>query len=154
VGATVQRTHLPELSAHLAQLLRGRSINAVLAWDEIAGVDEAKLRENGVQLMRTAQPDLQAGITGCTCAIAETGTLLLTTSRGKALSASLLPEIHVAIVHRSQILWSLEEALRDSQVRTSAASVLITGPSRTADIEMTLTIGVHGPKELLVYIVE
>jgi L-lactate dehydrogenase complex protein LldG len=65
-----------------------------------------------------------------------------------------LPEVHIAIVHKSQIVHFLEEALRLPQVRQAAATVLITGPSRTADIEMTLTIGVHGPKELVVYIVD
>jgi len=79
---------------------------------------------------------------------------VLTSSKGQPLSASLLPEVHIAVVHRSQVVWSLEEALLMPQVREAAATVLITGPSRTADIEMTLTIGVHGPKELLVYIVE
>jgi L-lactate dehydrogenase complex protein LldG len=64
----------------------------------------------------------------------------------------LLPEIHIAVIHSYQIVNSLEEAIQIKAVRDASATVLITGPSRTADIEMTLTIGVHGPKELVVYI--
>ena len=154
LGAVVQQVRRSELQARLVDLLESRSIGSVLAWEEIDGLDSTKLSESGVQMVRKPDPNLKAGITGCQCAIAETGTLVLTSSKGQPLSASLLPEVHIAVVHRSQVVWSLEEALLMPQVREAAATVLITGPSRTADIEMTLTIGVHGPKELLVYIVE
>jgi L-lactate dehydrogenase complex protein LldG len=70
------------------------------------------------------------------------------------MSTSLLPEIHLAVIKSSQIVSSLEEALQLENVREASATTLITGPSRTADIEMTLTIGMHGPKELIVYIVD
>jgi L-lactate dehydrogenase complex protein LldG len=87
-------------------------------------------------------------------AIAQIGSLVLTAGQGRPLSASLLPEIHIAVVYRAHLIWSLEEALQLREVREASATVLITGPSRTADIEMTLTIGVHGPKELIVFIVD
>ena len=94
------------------------------------------------------------GLTGCTCAIAETGTIVLTSGKGRPATASLLPEMHVAIIRPSQIVWSLEEALQMEEVRHASSTVLVTGPSRTADIEMTLTIGVHGPGQLIACIVE
>ena len=102
------------------------------------------------------QPDagVRFGVTGCTCAIAETGTLVLTNEPGRPLGPSLLPEVHVAVVHSRQIIGTLEEALRLPEVAQCASTVLISGPSRTADIEMTLTIGVHGPKELHVFVVQ
>ena len=93
-------------------------------------------------------------MTGCAFAIAETGTLVLTSGNGMPLTTSLLAEVHIAIVHAGQIVRTLEEGLGRPDVGAASATVLITGPSRTADIEMTLTIGVHGPKELLVYILE
>jgi thioredoxin reductase (NADPH) len=61
---------------------------------------------------------------------------------------------HIAIIRSSQIVGSLEQALQKREVRNASAIVLLTGPSRTADIEMTLTIGVHGPTELHVFIVD
>jgi L-lactate dehydrogenase complex protein LldG len=64
--------------------------------------------------------------------------------------SSLLPEVHIAILRSSDIHESLSQVLRLREVRSAASVVLISGPSRTADIEMTLTIGVHGPKELYV----
>jgi L-lactate dehydrogenase complex protein LldF len=154
LGAEVHCVQLPDLRTRLAALLKSRGIDAALAWDNIQGLETAALEEEGIRLGGSPDPNLRAGITGCVGAVAETGTLLITASAGQPLSASLLPEIHVAIVHTSQIVQSLEEALRLPQVRQASAAVLITGPSRTADIEMTLTIGVHGPKELVVYIVQ
>jgi L-lactate dehydrogenase complex protein LldG len=63
-----------------------------------------------------------------------------------------LPEVHIAVLKKSALLPSLENAV--NLVRESKAAVFITGPSRTADIEMTLTIGVHGPGELHVFLVD
>ena len=69
---------------------------------------------------------------------------------GCPFNASLLPEIHIAILKSSDILPSLPDAMH--LVKNTSAAVFITGPSRTADIEMTLTIGVHGPKEIHVFL--
>ena len=60
----------------------------------------------------------------------------------------------MAILKASALVPSLAEALRRPEVRDAAAGVIITGPSRTADIEMTLTIGVHGPGELQVFLID
>jgi L-lactate dehydrogenase complex protein LldG len=126
----------------------------VLTWDRVEGLSAWAPETAGIELVKKPDDTILAGITGCTCAIAETGTLMLTSAPGQPLGTSLLPEIHVVIVHRSQVVASLEQALQMKEVRDAGAMVLITGPSRTADIEMTLTIGVHGPKELCVYLVE
>jgi L-lactate dehydrogenase complex protein LldG len=94
------------------------------------------------------------GISGAQAGIAETGTLLLDSSRERHRLVSLVPPIHIAILDASQIVTTLGDALslmlRDEQV--SPIITLVTGPSRTADIELTLAIGVHGPQELYVII--
>jgi len=82
--------------------------------------------------------------------VADTGTIVLTGGPGRSLISSLLPEVHIAILRTSDIRESLPQVLRLIEVQSAACVVLISGPSRTADIEMTLTIGVHGPKELYV----
>ncbi len=125
-----------------------------MMWDSIPGLDESDLTEAGIRVERGADPNVRVGITGALSAIAETGTLAIPSRKSQPLSTSLLAEIHVAIISSSQIVWSLDEALKNNQVRNASATALVTGPSRTADIEMTLTIGVHGPKELHVFILQ
>ena len=126
----------------------------MMIWDSVSGLDESALSEAGVRAERSVDPTLKAGITGALSAIAETGTLVIPSGKGQPLSASLLAEFHIAIIHSSQIVWSLDEALQKKEIRSASAVALVTGPSRTADIEMTLTIGVHGPKELHVFVVD
>ena len=83
------------------------------------------------------------GISGARCAIANTGTLVLTSEMGR--KASLLPMNHVAILKAEQIVPSMAEALETYLDELPSVWVQATGPSRTADIELTLTTGVHGP---------
>jgi L-lactate dehydrogenase complex protein LldG len=94
------------------------------------------------------------GISGAQAGIAETGTLLLDSSRERHRLVSLVPPVHIAILDASQIVTTLGEALslmrQDEAV--SPIVTLVTGPSRTADIELTVAIGVHGPQELFVII--
>jgi L-lactate dehydrogenase complex protein LldF len=154
LGGVVHRTNTAELPGKIVGALRERGLDAVLAWDGIDPLDQGRLAAAGTRLVREADPNVRAGLTGAASAIAETGTLVITSGKGRPLSSSLLPEVHIAVLSGSQLVATMEDALRIPAVRQAAATVLITGPSRTADIEMTLTIGVHGPKELIVYIVE
>jgi L-lactate dehydrogenase complex protein LldG len=110
----------------------------------------AAMPEPGV----TDGPTGVVGLTGALAAIAETGTLALPGGRGRPLSASLLPEVHIAILRASDIYQNLPQALRLREVQGASATALISGPSRTADIEMSLTIGMHGPKEVHVICVK
>jgi L-lactate dehydrogenase complex protein LldG len=91
-------------------------------------------------------------VTKAICGLADTGSVLIVDGEGGPLHASLLPEVHLAVLRKSAILPSLENAM--NLVRESNAAAFITGPSRTADIEMTLTIGVHGPGELHIFLVD
>jgi L-lactate dehydrogenase complex protein LldG len=94
------------------------------------------------------------GITTAQAAIAETGTLVLEQARERNRLPSLLPPVHIAILNAGDICATLAEAITRArnECETSSAITFITGPSRTADIELTLTIGVHGPKELYVIV--
>jgi L-lactate dehydrogenase complex protein LldG len=80
--------------------------------------------------------------------LADTGSVL---EADEELFGSLLPEVHIAVLESKNILPSLPDAI---DLVEGKNAVFITGPSRTADIEMTLTIGVHGPKEVLVFVNE
>ena len=142
-----------DLAEQIFALLKERGLTEALAWEADrlpAGLAEA-LQSRGIALHNEANPKIRAGITGATAGIAETGTLVLTSGRGKSLSASLLPEIHLAILRETDIKENLAQALNLDEVKSATATALISGPSRTADIEMTLTIGVHGPGEVFVF---
>lgn len=100
-----------------------------------------------------------AGITGCDWAVAETGTMVLKSApfagaRPRGRVVSLLPPLHIAIVFTSQLTYSMLEVLQALQADPLPAQVIFaTGPSRSADIENDLSIGVHGPKEVHIILV-
>lgn len=101
--------------------------------------------------------DFDVGITTAQAAIAESGTLVLESDQERHRLVSLLPPVHIVLVDASDLCGTLAEALelvRRAGAEMSRAITFITGPSRTADIELTLTIGVHGPKELYVIVNE
>jgi L-lactate dehydrogenase complex protein LldG len=98
------------------------------------------------------------GLTGVDLALAETGTLILRAGPGKPRSTSLLPACHVAVFDRAALVESLAQVgvfLEAWHADEETRGInFITGPSRTADIELTLTRGVHGPKEVHAIFVE
>lgn len=103
---------------------------------------------------RDEQARAEIGLTGCDAAIAETGSLVLLPDRGKSRTVSLLPFVHVAVVERNALCFSMGEFFRKhaESLKKHAYCNIITGPSRTADIELSLTLGVHGPGEVVVVI--
>ena len=86
-------------------------------------------------------------------AIAETGTLVCSSEGGRAVQAGLLPAHHVAIVRRDRIFDTLDDLFAAVCGVPPTNLTLVTGPSRTADIELTLAIGVHGPEKLDIILV-
>lgn len=88
------------------------------------------------------------GVTGADAALADTGSVGLVHGKGRARLVSLLPPVHVALVSVERLHATLGAlfAAEPDMLRTAANVVFVTGPSRTADIEMTLTRGVHGPR--------
>lgn len=93
------------------------------------------------------------GVTAAQWAIAETGTLVLDMAEERHRLASLLPPIHIALLPHARILANLGEALKTLPRPLPPCVTFVTGPSRTADIELQLVVGVHGPRELHVVVV-
>ena len=124
----------------------------VLGWDfEKIGLDnlEEALRENEIQLTPSPDPELRYGITGVDAALAATGSIVLASGAGKARVASLLPPIHIAVLRSEQIVRDLETWIALQQDFGEASNVvIISGPSKTADIAMELVLGMHGPQEV------
>jgi len=141
------------LGSKITALLREKNIDTILAWDGSflpAGILE-ELKNDGIKIDYGADPQIKAGITGINAAVAETGTIVLTSGGGHPSSTSLLPDIHIAVLREDDIYKNLPQVFKLQEIQDASSCVLISGPSRTADIEMTLTIGVHGPEELHVY---
>ena len=142
-----------QLPARLAGFLEQRGIDSLYAWDSACLPAHLldQLQASGIKVGHELDPEVLAGLTGALAGIADTGTLVLPGGPGRPQAASLLPEIHLAILHEKDICENLQQVLRMREIRESPSVVLVTGPSRTADIEMTLTIGVHGPREVHVF---
>ena len=107
------------------------------------------------QELRELCATVRFGITSADYGLGDTGTLVMLASREEARLISLLPPVHIAVVPRERILTSLDELLTVVPLPAEGTSsmVLITGPSRTGDIEQFLVRGVHGPGEIHVVIV-
>ena len=149
----------------LAEKLRawGTTVNA---WS--VGSEEGRRAVEATQQAGFGLPDFKrvsfaatVGITGVDFALAETGTLVLTSRTEGSQLASLAPPVHVAIYRRNQLVASLEEVLEalpgsgHSKIPSPGRSVVfITGTSRTADIEQILIRGVHGPRDVHAILVE
>jgi L-lactate dehydrogenase complex protein LldG len=103
---------------------------------------------------RAEQAAADMGVTGCHGAIAETGSLAVLSGPGCSRSVSLLPPVHLAVVRPADFCFTMAEffAREAGRIGEAAGCTFITGPSRTADIELTLTLGVHGPGEVIVVV--
>jgi len=183
-GQVVQVASVAQATAYVTQLARQHEANLVVRWDdallELLEVDAA-LHEQGVDIHTAGPPlddsvglaeqrrqlrDLLAradiGLSGADYVIAETGTLALSTLPGHMRGVSLLPPVHVAVVRASQIVATMADCLAilqdegqaDLPARLTSCVSFITGPSRTGDIELSLTVGVHGPGELHVVVLD
>lgn len=124
---------------------------AVLVSPDAASAAEA-LRTLGVRVRPESSPRAEAaradlGVTGCLALVAETGSILLAHPEGRA--ASLLPDTHAVVATPDQVVASLEDALARVRDHDGPACTFVTGPSRTADIEKTLVMGMHGPRRLI-----
>jgi L-lactate dehydrogenase complex protein LldG len=129
----------------------------VLSWDADQLPYGVGLTLEGTALgsdPRERQAAAELGITGCDAAIAETASVVLLSGRGRSRAVSLLPPVHLAIVQRHQLCLTMAEVFEkySGALQSAASCTLITGPSRTADIELTLTLGIHGPGRVVVVI--
>jgi L-lactate dehydrogenase complex protein LldG len=148
LSSTVEDVTMPDgVPAAVARYLRHHGLPLLaVCWPEFA---DLPWRGAGVEVEpRAARDTDMVGITGAFCAVAETGTLMTLSGRETPATVSLLPETHIAIVRASRIVSGMEEAwgLARAELRRLPRAVnYISGPSRTADIEQTVTLGAHGP---------
>jgi L-lactate dehydrogenase complex protein LldG len=159
LGGKAHRAASPaEARDYVRAALAGRTAVAsnapLLAECGIAELDGVQSGFTEEAALRACCATAGAGITSADYALADTGSLVLLSSHDEARLISLLPPVHIAIVPAGRVLSGLDELLTmvpDPAARSSSM-VLITGPSRTADIEQILVRGVHGPRELHVVV--
>jgi L-lactate dehydrogenase complex protein LldG len=139
----------------LPPMLAAQKSQAGVCWPAFADLDWAGA---GLQIaVRPTAGDDRLGITGCFCAIAETGTLVVLTGSDSPTATTLLPDTHVAIVRADRIVSGMEEAfalIRAERGRLPRAVNMISGPSRTGDIEQTIVLGAHGPYRVHILLLE
>ena len=140
--------------ARVSALAEGKK---VLSWDpeELPyGLGAVLSRAARGTSPRAEQAAAEIGVTGCHGAVAETGSLAVLSGPGHSRSVSLLPPMHVAVVKPEDFCFTMGEffAREARRIGEAACCTFITGPSRTADIELTLTLGVHGPGMVVVVV--
>jgi L-lactate dehydrogenase complex protein LldG len=139
--------------ALVAQLISQQSHRGV-CWPEFADLDWAQA---GLSVeARPTVGDDRLGITGVYCAIAETGTLVVVSGADTPTATTLLPDTHVAIVSANRIVDTMEDAfalIRSERGSVPRAINMISGPSRTGDIEQTIVLGAHGPFRVHILVV-
>ncbi len=171
------QVHLVDSSAKIIptilKILASYNTRRIIAWDEsqlgLTGFTTA-MAEAGITIedsylpptgdkrqARLAQLDgVPAGLTGVQGGLADTGAVALISGPGRGRLASLLPPLHIALLPAPKIYPALPAFLSANPTAATSGSnlVFIAGPSRTGDIEMTLSMGVHGPKEVHVIIIK
>jgi L-lactate dehydrogenase complex protein LldG len=160
LGCQVSEPSTPSQAIEeILSLLEGSP--AVIAWDfakiPLSGLQEGLAAAN-VKIADVRDGSVRFGVTGVDAALASTGSMVLGSGAGKPRQASLLPAVHIAVLTGSQIIPDLESWFEGQiaqgleHFRAAAAHVVISGPSRTADIAMELVMGVHGPTRVHVIV--
>lgn len=137
-------------------LVERKKYKTIHCWEDIL---QDQLKDSGVPFVldKSLVEKAQVGLTSCEALVARTGSILLSSSKnGRALS--IVPPVHVVVAYTSQVVMEMKEAMQviRNKYGRNMPSMLsyATGPSRTADIERTLVIGAHGPKELFVFLID
>jgi L-lactate dehydrogenase complex protein LldG len=145
-----------ELAFQLGSLIRK------MDWEKVYCVEE-KLRPVvdpilGHRLFNDDLGQSDVSITGCECLVARTGSIVLSAAQTEGRTASVYAPVHVCIAYSSQLVYDVGDAFQRIKAEHGEAFPSLvsfaTGPSRTADIEKTLVVGVHGPKEVYLFLVE
>ncbi|MEO8674839.1 MAG: LUD domain-containing protein [Casimicrobiaceae bacterium] len=125
-----------------------------VCWPEFADLD---WKGAGLDIeTRPTLGDDRLGITGTYCAIAETGTLVVLTGADTPTATTLLPDTHIAVLRADRVVSGMEEMfalIRKERGETPRAINLISGPSRTGDVEQTIVLGAHGPFRVHILVV-
>ena len=155
-GRFIYCADITELTTQLNQLITAQSWAQVFCREsQLLAILEKPLK--GV-LIREDLPEADASITTCEALIARTGSVLMSSAQESGRTVSVYAPVHICIAYTSQLVYDIRDGLEMLSVkykdRIPSFITLATGPSRTADIEKTLVVGVHGPKDVYVFLVD
>ncbi|HUQ67060.1 MAG TPA: lactate utilization protein [Flavitalea sp.] len=156
LGKFVYCTDIQELEAQLSTIVSHNK------WDKIFFREEEMRKVFSNSLFgKASYPDLataDAAITTCEALVARTGSIIMSSAQKSGRTTSVYAEIHICIAFTDQLVYDVKDGLQLIKERYAGRMpsliTFATGPSRTADIEKTLVVGVHGPKEVYVFLVE
>ncbi|MBK8140771.1 MAG: lactate utilization protein [Chitinophagaceae bacterium] len=145
-----------ELAFQLGSLVKKQD------WQKVYCVEEKLIEPVALQLsdrlIKTGLANCDVSITGCEYLVARTGSIVMSTAQSSGRSTSVYAPIHICIAFTNQLVYDLKDALQAAKDKYGnnlpSLITFATGPSRTADIEKTLVVGVHGPKEVYLFLVE
>lgn len=145
-----------ELAFQLASLVRKMDWQKVYCLeDDLLGMAGSQLAD---RIVKTDLANCDISITGCECLVARTGSIVMSAAQASGRNTSVYAPIHICIAYAHQLVPDVKDALQllKDKYGDELPSLITfaTGPSRTADIEKTLVVGVHGPKEVYVFFVE
>jgi L-lactate dehydrogenase complex protein LldG len=146
---------LNEVVTQLQALIQARSWTAIYCREEAL---ISTLQQHGFAQTFTADlANCDAAITTCEQLIARTGSIMMSAAQQSGRTVSVYAPVHICIAYTSQLVYDISDALKNIQLKYPQLPSLITlatGPSRTADIEKTLVVGIHGPKEVFCFLVQ
>lgn len=153
----------------VASIAGGHDAGTFMSWDDlpVSGV-AAALQSAGVDRVdhwledtervehNLTYRDLDVGITGADAALAESGSLVLVHGEGRPRMASLIPDVHIALLDVTLVDWTLATWAEKNPALVAETTnlVVVTGPSRTGDIELQLNLGVHGPRTVHIVMIK
>lgn len=141
-----------DLNKQLAQLV------ALNKWERVYCIEPQLQQITGIPDPAFSLKDCEASITSCEYLISRTGSIVMSTAQKSGRSVSVYAPVHICIAFADQLVYDVQEGLAFLKEKYNgnipSLITFATGPSRTADIEKTLVVGVHGPKEVYLFLVD
>ena len=145
-----------ELQEQLLQLFNTKKITSVYCREPQLSHPLTTAGFTGINISSLA--DCDAGLTSCELLVARTGSIIMSSAQLSGRTVSVYAPIHICIAYTNQLVYDIKEGLqillKKYPNKIPSLITMASGPSRTADIEKTLVVGVHGPKEVYVFLVE
>lgn len=145
-----------ELAFQLTSLIRKQN------WEKVFCVEDKLIASSSSQIsdriIKTDLANCDVSITGCEWLVARTGSIVMSAAQTSGRTVSVYAPVHICIAYTNQLVYDIKDALQAAKDKYGndlpSLITFATGPSRTADIEKTLVVGVHGPKEVYLFLVE